>query len=292
MNTPLVRLALALGSAALLLAAVVSLPLPERASGQEEPASPAAAEAPAGDQARPEPEKAINIFSLAVAGGIFMIPIAAMSLLAVTIAIERALALRRSRVLPRGLVTELGEMSSWAGGIDAQRAHRICLQFPSAGANVVRAMINRVGRPLAEIESAAATASQREADKLYANVRWLNLAASLSTMLGLIGTIQGMIMAFHRLTFLDATADRTTMLAAGIYTALVTTFAGLAVAIPALFASHYFEGRILGLFHEIEDLVQNLVPQLSRAESRPHAPETGNGDQRKVASSIPAAHAS
>ena len=100
----------------------------------------------------------------------------------------------------------------------------------------------------------SAQASQREADRLYANVRWLNLAASLSTMLGLIGTIQGMIMAFHRLTVMDAAADRTTVLADGIYTALVTTFAGLFVAIPALLASHFFEGRILKVFHEIDEL--------------------------------------
>jgi biopolymer transport protein ExbD len=129
-------------------------------------------------------------------------------------------------------------------------------------------MLLRAGRPLPEVESAVAQASQREADKLYANVRWLNLAASLATMLGLIGTIQGMIIAFHRLTIMDAAADRTTVLADGIYTALVTTFAGLAVAIPALLASHYFEGRILTFFRQIDELVFNLLPQLERYEGR------------------------
>src|SRR5262245_34097657 len=85
-------------------------------------------------------------------------------------------------------------------------------------------------------------------------------------MLGLIGTIQGMIMAFHRLTVTTVVADRTTMLAGGIYTALVTTFAGLAVAIPALMMSHYFEGRILAAFHQIDELAFHLLPALAEGQ--------------------------
>ena len=89
-------------------------------------------------------------------------------------------------------------------------------------------------------------------------------------MLGLIGTIQGMIMAFHQLTVTTVVTDRTTQLAAGIYTALVTTFAGLAVAIPALLMSHFFEGRILNTFHQIDELTFHLLPALAEGQ--------GNGD--------------
>jgi biopolymer transport protein ExbB len=236
----------------------------------------AAAPAAAGDAT--EKGKSINIFALAVAGGIFMIPIAGMSVLAVTMTIERLLALRKQRVLPDGLVDGLGEMSSPSGSFDPRKAYRLCQQFPSAAANVIRVMLLRVGRPLPEVESAVAQASQREADRLYSNVRWLNLAASLSTMLGLIGTIQGMIMAFHRLTVMDAAADRTTVLSDGIYTALVTTFAGLFVAIPSLLASHFFEGRILKVFHQIDELVFHLLPQLERYEGRVRFGHGDNGD--------------
>jgi biopolymer transport protein ExbB len=88
-----------------------------------------------------------------------------------------------------------------------------------------------------------------------------------------------MIMAFHRLTVMDAAADRTTALADGIYTALVTTFAGLAVAIPALLASHFFEGRILKIFHQIDELVFHMLPQLERYEGRVRFGRQGdNGD--------------
>ena len=290
------RLVLCLAAGTIAAAILWSLPGSGAARGQEEktptdPAGPSGEPAPAfsGRAAGPAAQNAganpplrsdsINIFELAVAGGIFMIPIAGMSVLAVTMAIERFFALRRQRVLPGGLVTGLGELAVAGGSFDPRKAYRLCQQFPSAAANVVRAMLVRVGRPVAEIESAASQASQREADKLYSNVRWLNLAASLSTMLGLIGTIQGMIMAFHRLTVMDAAADRTNVLADGIYTALVTTFAGLAVAIPALLASHFFETRILNSFRQIDELTFNLLPQLERYEGRVRfSRQADNGD--------------
>jgi biopolymer transport protein ExbB len=253
----------------------------EAAGPDVDPAPKVAASAPAAKN------ESINIFALAVAGGIFMIPIAAMSILAVTMAIERSLALRTQRVLPDPLVSGLGELSAAAGKFDPRQAYRLCQQYPSAAANVIRAMLLRVGRPLPEIESAVAQASQREAEKLYSNVRWLNLAASLSTMLGLIGTIQGMIMAFHQLTTIDASADRTTVLADGIYTALVTTFAGLFVAIPALLASHFFEGRILNMFHQIDELAFHLLPQLERYEGRVRFGRQGANGDEKLTENLP-----
>lgn len=273
------RLALYVAAATVALAIVWSLPQRSRVLGQDRGDKEVAADAPATAPAPPQKSKSINILELAIAGGIFMIPITGMSILAVTMTIERLLALRQQRVLPDGLVAGLGELSADSGRFDPRKAYRLCQQFPSAAANVIRTMLLRVGRPLPEVESAVAQASQREADRLYSNVRWLNLAASLSTMLGLIGTIQGMIMAFHRLTVMDAAADRTTLLADGIYTALVTTFAGLFVAIPALLASHFFEGRILKIFHQIDELAFHLLPQLERYEGRVRFGQPGkNGD--------------
>jgi biopolymer transport protein ExbB len=284
------RVALYLVCGLISLAVFWSLPARRDARGQEKAApeevagpssEPASVPAPAttAPAAARQKDQSINIWQLAMAGGIFMIPIAGMSILAVTMTIERLLALRTERVLPSRLVAGLSELSAGTGKFDPKKAYRLCQQFPSAAASVIRVMLLKVGRPLTEIEGAVAQASQREADRLYANVRWLNAAASLSTMLGLIGTIQGMILAFHRLTVMDAAADRTTVLADGIYTALVTTFAGLAVAIPSLLASHFLEGRILKLFHQIDELVLQLLPQLERYEGRVRFGRSdGNGE--------------
>jgi biopolymer transport protein ExbB len=278
-------------SAVIAAALTWSLPAPGKLHGQEasdsQAAGPSSEPPPVGSDATPdeiEPtataeDKSLNVLRLAVAGGIFMIPIAAMSIIAVTMAFERALALRKRRILPRGLVRGLGEMAENGGSFDPRKAYRLCQQYPSAAADVIRVMLLRVGRPLPEIEAALEHASQREADRLYSNVRWINLAASLSTLLGLIGTIQGMIMAFHRLTVMNVAADRTTALADGIYTALVTTFAGLFVAIPSLLASHYFEGKIIKLMHQIDELALQLMPQLERYEGRVRfARQAGNGE--------------
>lgn len=197
-----------------------------------------------------------------------MIPIAALSLLAVTMIIERLIGLRRQRVLPYALLDGLEALGNAAGGFDPRKAYRLCQQHPSAAASVVRALLLKVGRPLAEVEHTVAEASEREADRLYRNIRWLNLAAALAPLLGLLGTVQGMIIAFHQTTVLEPGQNKSILLAEGIYTALVTTFAGLVVAIPSALFSHYFEGRIQSLFHEIDELVFNLLPQIERYEGR------------------------
>jgi biopolymer transport protein ExbB len=287
-NASLIRLGLYIAAA--LMAAVLLWTLPARnqahaqADGAPADGGPSSTAAPApaanaADPAQPsQSDNAINIFELAIAGGIFMIPIFGMSILATAMAIERFLGLRSSRVLPSGLVAGLGQLAGPQGTFDPRKAYRLCQQFPSAAANVIRVMLLKVGRPLTEIETAVNQASQREADRLYANVRWLNLAASLSTMLGLIGTIQGMIMAFHKMATLGADANRIDVLAAGIYTALVTTFAGLAVAIPALFVSHCLEGWIQSYFRQIDELIFSLLPQLERYEGRVRFSRQSDGE--------------
>jgi biopolymer transport protein ExbB len=210
----------------------------------------------------------INIFRLLVQGGYFMVPILIMSLVVVTFSFERFVGLRRSKVLPQGLVTALGQIGDPQGGFDPRQAYRVCQQFPSAASTVVRAMLLKIGRPHSEVEHAVAEASEREAARLYANVRWLNLAATVTPLLGLMGTVWGMIRAFHDTTQLAPGQNKADYLAEGIYIALVTTLSGLSVAIPAAIFSHFFEGRIQTLFHQADEMLFNLLPQIERFEGR------------------------
>lgn len=220
------------------------------------------------DLERINEEEGINIFALLVKGGWFMIPIGLLSLLVVTVAIERALGLRRARVLPDALVQQLGKLAGAQGSFDPREAYRVCQRYPSAAANVVRAMLLKVGRPHSEVEHTVAEASEREAERLYANVRWLNLAAGVAPLLGLLGTVWGMIDAFHRTTMLGPGQNKAEELATGIYVALVTTFGGLMIAIPAAIFAHLFEGRIQHLFHQIDEMLFNILPQVERFEGR------------------------
>jgi biopolymer transport protein ExbB len=302
------RRVLPLGWAFLSLAALASLPLrsaaaeevapPPPAAGQTQPVvkpAPAAGEDPAAVKARlaeadrraeadtaeakkvaqtaqqpagPQETPRINFLELTLAGGPLMIPIGLMSLLALTFVVERWLALRRSKVMPPELIEGLGRLAGQPGGLDPRAAYRLCQQFPSAAANVIRSMLLKVGRPHSELEHAVAEAGNREAARLYANVRWLNLSATVAPLLGLLGTVQGMIMAFFTTANLPTGANKAQELAKGIYIALVTTFAGLCVAIPAAIMAHYFETRLEKLFRELDETLSGVLPQLERFEGR------------------------
>lgn len=272
--------------------------------GAAEPGGPSSSEPGAGPQAAPAPASgnsadagqppgdgaenaapgkkpaALNLLNLLLRGGLLMIPIVCLSALVVTVSIERAMGLRRDRVIPDGLVHRLGQMGGPKSGFDPRQAYRLCQQFPSAAARVIRVMLLKVGRPHAEVEHAVQEASEREADRLYANVRWLTLAAAVAPLLGLFGTVWGMIRAFHDFTLLAPGLNKADYLAEGIFVALVTTLSGLAVAIPAAVLAHYFESRIHSHFHEINELLFNLLPQVERFEGRvrfSRGAEEGNG---------------
>lgn len=252
-------------------------PASSRAEGQED-----ATDENAENLVRTNEQEGINFFSLLVRGGWFMIPIGLLSLLVVTIAIERTFSLRRRRVLPGALVKKLGQLSSSQDAFDPRQAYRVCQQYPSAAASVVRAMLLKVGRPHSEVEHTVAAASEREAERLYANVRWLNLAAGVAPLLGLLGTVWGMIDAFHRTTILGPGQNKAEELATGIYIALVTTFGGLMIAIPAAIFAHLFEGRIQKLFHQIDDMLFNLLPQIERFEGRMRFGQSASDQQEPV----------
>jgi biopolymer transport protein ExbB len=228
-------------------------------AGGEAPAQPVGSEVSILDQ--------INLLELLKKGGVIMWPIGFMSLLVVAFGLERWLALRRRKVLPPPLIAGLAKANE-RGTLDPRQAYKLCQQYPSAAANVIRATLLKVGRPHSELEHAVAEANEREADRLYSNVRWLNLAASVSPLLGLLGTVWGMIQAFFVTASLPTGVNKTTYLAQGIYIALVTTLAGLTVAIPATVLAHLFEGRIQRLFRELDEVLLGLLPQLERYEGR------------------------
>jgi biopolymer transport protein ExbB len=239
-------------------------PTPESSSAAPEAARPGAAAAR--PTTRLHEEEGLNFFSLMVSGGWIMIPIGMMSLVVVIVGIERTISLQKSRVLPTRLVRELGRIGETQGTFDPREAYRICQRYPSAAANVVKAMLLKVGRPHSEVEHTVAEASQREAERLYGLVRWLNLATTVTPMLGLLGTVWGMIDCFHRTTLLAPGQNKAQELATGIYIALVTTYGGLLVAIPSSILAHHFEGRIQKLFHQIDEMLYSLLPQIERFE--------------------------
>lgn len=232
-------------------------------------------------------EPSINLLQLAITAGWLMIPILLLSVVVLMFGVERWLGLRRAKIMPDALVEELGRLAASRGQFDPRAAYHVCQRYPSTAATIVRAMLLKVGRPHAEVERAVADVSQREADRLYSNVRTLNLAAAISPLLGLLGTVWGMIKSFYSTANMPLGTDKAEVLASGIYTALMTTFAGLAVAIPAVVLAHHFEGRIQRLLREIEELVSGLLPQVERYEGKLRVSRTqlgGEGAAKPAAS--------
>ena len=210
----------------------------------------------------------IDLLSLILSGGKFMIPIALMSLVVVTLAVERVIALQRHRIIPRDLHDHLEELATPIAKFNPSTAYGVCLDHPSPAARVVGAMLLRTGQPLGEIERTASDAVQREVDQYTSPIRWLNLAAAATPLMGLLGTVWGMIVAFHESTSLTADRSRSEQLSEGIYTALVTTLAGLVVAIPAAIFAQYLENRVIKLFHSIQELAFDVAPGLTRFTGR------------------------
>ena len=208
-----------------------------------------------------------TLWQLFLAGGFLMWPIVALSLVVLTFAIERLIALRRGRFVSQPLADGLARLAAETP-FDPRKAYKLCGEHPSVAADVVRAMLERIGRPLPEIERAAEVAKENAASEMYANVRPISLAVTVTPLLGLLGTVQGMIIAFYTTANLEAGANRAAELAQGIYVALITTFAGLCVAIPAAMIAHYLEGRILKGFRRVDAVVAGIMPLLERYENR------------------------
>ncbi|MCE9606545.1 MAG: MotA/TolQ/ExbB proton channel family protein [Planctomycetia bacterium] len=239
----------------------------------------------------PKEIPAINLFELANAGGPLMYPIYLASVAVVCFSFERMLGLRRRKLMPPKLIQELGELSKRQGGVDPRAAYRACMKYPSVASTVIRAVLLKIGRPYAELEATLKEVNEREAEKLYKNVRPIELQVSVAPLIGLLGTVQGMIMAFFDTANSTLHTNKAELLARGIYVALVTTFAGLCVAIPAAVLAHYFEGRIQSLFRDLDEFVLAMLPQWERFEGKLRVNRQSLSGESDNAAAHPESHA-
>ncbi|MDX1927634.1 MAG: MotA/TolQ/ExbB proton channel family protein [Pirellulaceae bacterium] len=210
----------------------------------------------------------LSFLSLVIKGGVLMIPLGILSLLVVAMTLDRFIALRRERILPSRIRRGIDLMLESGKPIEPQEVYQLALRYPSAAARVLEGMLQKVGRPVVELESATTETCQREADRMYHNVRWLSLATTVAPLMGLLGTVWGMIIAFYNTTQLGTGKNKSEFLAEGIYIAFINTLGGLAVAIPAVIFAYYFEGRITNLMGRVEEQVRRLIPRFERYEGK------------------------
>ena len=194
-------------------------------------------------------------------GGWLMIPLGICSLIVLTLSLERLVALRRGRVIPRPFVRRFTECVE-DGQLSHEEATEICEDFDCPVSEVFRAALRRWGRPMFEIEQAVMDAGDRVSDGLRRYLRVFHAISNVAPLMGLLGTVIGMIEAFAVISSQDS-IGRPEMLASGISKALMTTAAGLCVAIPAYLAYMYFGGKSDRYLNEIDRLCQRVVDCIS-----------------------------
>ncbi|MCC9655249.1 MotA/TolQ/ExbB proton channel family protein [Rhodopirellula halodulae] len=194
-------------------------------------------------------------------GGVLMIPLAVCSLIVLGLSMERLIALRRSRVIPKPFVRRFTECVE-DGQLSYEEATSICDEFDCPVAEVFHAAVRRWGRPMLEIEQAVIDAGDRVGDSLRRFLRVFHAISNVTPLIGLLGTVLGMIQAFE--TIADPNAGgQSDLLASGISTALMTTAGGLSVAIPAYLAYMYFGAKSDGYLGEIDKLCQRVIDCIS-----------------------------
>lgn len=198
-----------------------------------------------------------NLLQVIRDGGPLMIPIGVCSFVLFMFAFERFISLRRGRVIPRPFVRRFLQQLR-DGQLDRDEALQLCEKNRSPVAEVFAAAVRKWGRPSVEVEQAILDSGERVTNGLRKYLRVLNGVSTISPLLGLLGTVVGMIRAFNAIATADA-MGRPEMLAAGISQALLTTAAGLSVAIPALIVYLYFVGRVDQLIMDIDGLGQKVV---------------------------------
>jgi biopolymer transport protein ExbB len=194
-------------------------------------------------------------------GGPLMYPIALCSVLTMVFVLERLVVLRSGRVIPRPFAKKFLEQLK-EGQLDRESALERCKENGSPLALVFAAAVKKWGRTAVEVEQAIIDTGERVNNDLRKYLRVLNGVAQVGPLLGLLGTVLGMITSFNTIAGADAMGQRE-MLAGGIAQALLTTAAGMLVAIPALIAYLYFVGRVDRLIMDIDGLGQQLVELIS-----------------------------
>ncbi len=196
-----------------------------------------------------------TVWDLTLKGGPVMVPIAICSLVALALVVERLLSLHRAKVMPPAFVA--GVRPAVSRGQAA--ALEFCRSHPSPIARVLEAGIRRWDRPLEQVEKHITEAGLREATLLRKNFRGLVVITAVAPLLGLLGTIFGMITAFRTVAASGDALGRTELLAGGIYEAMVTTAAGLIVAIPTLLTYHALAAKVDRLVFDMDAACIDLI---------------------------------
>lgn len=210
-----------------------------------------------------------TMFTLVKKGGPVMWPLALGSILALGLGLERFISLSRNRILPDGFLAGLA--TAWDADSTGKQAEEYCDKSKGAAGHVFKAGIQWRHEGYQAVSKAIEDAGAREADKITRSLRPLSIIASVSPLLGLLGTIYGMIDSFQA-TAESGGAAKTSDLATGIYEALVSTAAGLTIAIPVLLLFQWLSARADRAIDHIDEVGTEFVVKHARLTPAPAKP--------------------
>ena len=196
-------------------------------------------------------------------GIILWLALFACSIGGITLIIDSIVTIKERKIAPQELVSDVREAMSQG---DVMKVLKHCADKPGPLANILTAGFQNVQEGFEVIQEQVGVVADLESEKLMQRITYLNVVANLATMLGLLGTVQGMIYAFASLGTQAAGAAQQSMLAISIAQALYTTAAGLSTAVPAIAAFYFFKNRATRIILGMEALTLDLIKALRNVE--------------------------
>lgn len=222
-------------------------------------------------------DESSSIVDILLAGGLVGYVIMFLSVAAVALAIEHAISIRANVLMPPGLSDRVADLLA---SNQLAAAEQQCKLQPSFLASVLHAGLVEADGGWAATEKAMEDGAADQAARLFRKIEYLSVIANLAPMLGLLGTVIGMVFAFREVAITQGAA-RAADLAEGIYLALVTTVEGLLVAIPCLAVYAFFRSRVDQLVAEVSQAAQHATAPLRRRRGAksagPPAPPRAEG---------------
>ena len=224
----------------------------------------------AADSAQAAAAQTTSLLDVLVLGGWVMVPLVLLSILTIYLFIERLITIRKASSNPDAITDRVRE---YVRNGDVDGAITYCERKDVPITRILKQGLERLGRPISEIQDAVQAAGKHETFALEKRTNLLASVAGIAPMLGFFGTVVGMIRAFQQIQNLQGNVNPS-VLAGGIWEALVTTAAGLLVGILALFAYNFLIGRIRRLTNDMErsatdfiDLLQEPVSSGQRGDT-------------------------
>ncbi len=246
-------------AAGILLAGVVCMALAAEAQESEAPATEEVAVTPVAETAQPEQ---LTLAVMIREGGWILYVIIGLSVITFIMLIYFFFTITPAREVPPNLLKRA--LSQIRAG-DLRGAYQMCDGRDELLANVIKSGLKMAGHDRYVIQEAMESEGERGAAALWQRISYINNVGVIAPLLGLLGTVWGMMRAFGAIAFDDA-QSRALSMAYSVSMAMITTAAGLLLAIPALLAYYYFRGRVIKIIAEVEAQASEVVEALSRGE--------------------------